>query len=65
VIGWIVRLLFVVAGFIASWFVARDALNFGTVQMVIAVFLFTFVVMTIAFWSTWKTWLKHIFKRKS
>ncbi|EHL30061.1 hypothetical protein [Legionella drancourtii] len=58
-LGWIVRLLLVMSGSIASWFVARDALNFAVVQMVIAVLLFTLVIAIAAFWSTLKNWFKR------
>jgi hypothetical protein len=36
-LGWIVRMFLVVAGSITSWFVARDALNFNIIQMIIFV----------------------------
>lgn len=58
-VQWIVRLLLVISGSIASWFVARDALNFAVVQMVIAVLLFTVVIFIAAFWSTIKNWFIH------
>lgn len=58
-LGLIVRILMVVAGSITSWFVARDALDFSIIQMVVAVSLFTFVVMIAAFWQE----LSGIFKR--
>lgn len=58
-LDWIVRLLLVVSGSLASWFVARDALNFAVVQMVIAVLLFTLVIFIAAFWSTLKNWFKR------
>jgi hypothetical protein len=32
-LGWIVRGLLIVAGFVASWAVAKDAPQFGLVQM--------------------------------
>lgn len=49
-IQWIVRLLLAVSSIIAGWFVAQDALNFAIVQMVVAVLLFTCVVLAVAFW---------------
>lgn len=49
-LGWIARVLIVFAGFITSWFVARDALNFNFIQMVVGVFMFTFMVMIVSFW---------------
>ncbi|HHF7349791.1 TPA: hypothetical protein ACPSKE_003006 [Legionella feeleii] len=58
-LGWLVRILLVVAGFITSWFVARDALNFDIVQMVVAIFLFTIVVAIAAFWDLLVSWFRH------
>lgn len=42
---WIARLLLVAAGSIAALFVARDAANFGVVEVMIAMLLiFAFIV---------------------
>lgn len=49
-LGWILRMLLVIAGSITGWFVARDALNFNIIQMVVAVILFTIAVMIATFW---------------
>lgn len=62
-LGWLVRILLVVAGFIASWFVARDALNFDIVQMVVAIFLFTIIVAIAAFWDVLVNWLRRTDKK--
>src|ERR671918_60108 len=35
-IGWIVRMTLSIAGVITGWFVAREATNFGLIQMVVA-----------------------------
>jgi uncharacterized membrane protein YeaQ/YmgE (transglycosylase-associated protein family) len=35
-LGWIVRGLLIVAGFVASWFMAKDAPQFGLMQMAVA-----------------------------
>lgn len=48
VISWIVRLLMAVAGIVAAWFIAKDALNFGIVQAVIALLLVTLIVAVLA-----------------
>lgn len=64
-LGWFIRILLVIAGFIASIFVARNALNFDIVQMVVAVILFTLAIAIIAFWPMLFKWLKEIMvKRK-
>lgn len=62
-LGWAIRLLFVVAGFIASFFVARDALNFSIVQVMIVVLLFTTLVGILTFWPAIRDWTRHIFKK--
>ena len=40
-LGWIVRILFILAAPIAAMLVSRDALNFGFVQTMIAMILMT------------------------
>jgi len=49
-LGWVARGLLIVAGFVASWVVARDAPQFGIMQMAVALFLFVLVVWVLAFW---------------
>jgi len=44
-IAWLTRLILIPAGFIASWFVAKDAPNFGAVQAMVAVFLLVFILL--------------------
>jgi hypothetical protein len=46
----IARILLLLAAPIAALFVARDALNFGVVQMIVATILFTSMVAAAAFW---------------
>ena len=60
--GWAARILLVLAGLITSMFVAREALNFEIVRMVIAVILFTLIVMIVAFWPALKNWFKRMMK---
>ena len=62
-LGWIVRMLLVIAGSITSWFVAHDALNFNIIQMVVAVFLFTLAVMIAAFWQELSDLIKRVITR--
>ncbi len=62
-LGLVIRILLVLAGLIASWFVARDALNFEITQMVVAVFLFTLAVAIAAFWPMIKDWAKSLKKK--
>ena len=46
------------AAIIAGWFVARDAVNFNIIQMVVALFLITAIVAIAAFWETLSDWFK-------
>jgi ABC-type phosphate transport system auxiliary subunit len=55
VMTWFARLLLFIAGPIAAWFVARDAANFGVVQMIVAMLLIVAFVGLAAFWpARWK-----------
>ena len=47
-IAWLLRLILIPPGVIASWFVAKDAPNFGIVQAMVALFLIVFVVAVYA-----------------
>ena len=50
--GLFVRALLIAGGFVASWFVARDALNYPVVTFVAALLLLTCLVTLLAFWPT-------------
>jgi len=50
--GWIARLMLIAGNLVASWFVARDALNFPVMSFVAALFLFVSLVALLAFWPT-------------
>ncbi len=53
-ISWIVRFLMIAAGVVTGWFVAKDAVNFGVIQMMVALMLLTLIVAVLAFWpSRW------------
>jgi len=47
----IIRPIMILAAFIASYFVARNAANFTIVQMVVALLLITGFVAVAAFWE--------------
>jgi ABC-type uncharacterized transport system permease subunit len=47
----IIRPIMILAAFIASYFVARNAVNFSIIQMVVAVLLITGLVAVAAFWE--------------
>ncbi|QUS37590.1 hypothetical protein RPMA_00945 [Tardiphaga alba] len=46
----ITRLFLVLAAPITALFVSRDALNFGVIQVMVAVALFVLMVAALAFW---------------
>lgn len=46
----IVRLFLVLAAPITALFVSRDELNFGVIQVMVAVTLFVLLVAALAFW---------------
>ncbi|MBR0881716.1 VIT1/CCC1 family predicted Fe2+/Mn2+ transporter [Bradyrhizobium japonicum] len=50
-LGWIVRIIFVIAAPITALFVARDALTFGLIQTFVAMLLVTALVGLIAAYS--------------
>jgi hypothetical protein len=63
VIGWVARGLLIVAGFVASWFVAKDAPQFGLMQVAVALILFVFVLWVLAFWpARWTHVLSRLHK---
>ena len=51
-------MIMIVAGVIAAWFVARDAVNFSIVQMVVGITLTTALVALAAVWETLVVLLK-------
>jgi hypothetical protein len=53
-LGWIVRILFILAAPIAALLVSRDALNFGLIQTFVAVLLVVGLVGLAAVWSARK-----------
>jgi hypothetical protein len=50
-LGWIVRILFILAAPIAALLVSREALNFGLVQTFVAMILMVVLVGIAAFWT--------------
>lgn len=50
-LGWIVRILFIIAAPITALFVSRDALNFGLIQTIVTMLLVTALVGLIAAYS--------------
>ncbi len=59
--GWVVRALLIAGDLIASWFVARDAVNFPVISLVAGLLLFVCLVALLAFWPT----IVRLFRRLS
>jgi hypothetical protein len=53
-LSWIARAALIVAGVMTSWLVAKDATNFGVIQMTITVLLIMLLVFAAAFWPRWR-----------
>ncbi len=59
-LSWLVRLILIVSGAIAEYFVTRDAVNFSVIQGVVALVLFGFIVLVVAFWPRrWTDFLNN------
>jgi hypothetical protein len=50
-LDWVASGLLIVGGFVASWIVAKDAPQFGLLQMAIGLFLLILVVLVLGFCS--------------
>lgn len=62
-LSWIVRLLMVAAGFIMSWFVAKDAPIFGIAQVMMTLVLIALIVAVMAFWPRrWTAALNRLYR---
>jgi hypothetical protein len=63
-LGWIARGLLIAAGVVASWFVAKDAPQFGIMQMAVALILVVFIAAVLAFWpEQWSHILNRLHKQ--
>ena len=64
-IGWLFRVLLIGAGFVASWFVAKDAPQFGVMQMAVVTLLLVGIVAVLAFWpERWTHILSRLHKSR-
>jgi uncharacterized membrane protein YoaK (UPF0700 family) len=62
-LSWIFRGFLIVVGFVASWFVAKDAPQFGVMKMAVALILLVLVVAVLAFWpERWTHILNRVHK---
>lgn len=50
-LAWIIRCFLLLAAPIAALFVSRDALNFGVIEMLVAIVLMVGVVLAASAWS--------------
>ena len=48
-LGWIIRVLLISAAGIAGWFIARDAPNFSTIEMLVFLVLMAAVIAAAVF----------------
>ena len=49
-LGWVVRIIMIVAGVVTGLFVAKDAPLFGVVQTMVMLLLLALIVTVLAFW---------------
>jgi len=49
-LGWIVRIIMIVAGLVTGLFLAKDAPLFGVVQTMVMLLLLALIVAALAFW---------------
>ncbi|WP_342643951.1 hypothetical protein [Rhodoligotrophos ferricapiens] len=57
-ISWLLRPILALSGVVAALLVARDALNFGVIQVMISLVLITALVGAAAFWpQRWTDWI--------
>ena len=65
-LSWIFRGFLIAAGFVASWFVAKDAPQFGIMQMAVVLILGVVIVAVLAFWpERWSHILNRLHKPPS
>jgi len=63
IISWAIRALLIASGFLTSWLVARDAPQFGVMQMAVTLILIVFIVALVAFWpERWSHLLNRLHK---
>lgn len=58
-LGWVVRLLFIIAGTITGWFVARNATNFVVLQMFVMLAVTTIFIGALAFVPMAVSWFRR------
>ena len=64
--SWLIRLILIIAGVVAEWFIARDAPQFQLVELCVSIFLVVFIVFVLAFWPTrWSQYFNGMHKKSS
>lgn len=58
-LGWLVRLLFIIAGTITGWFVASNATNFIVLQMFVMLGIVAIFMGGLAFAPMIRSWFKR------
>lgn len=48
--NWIARIVLYAGGVVTGWFIAKDAPNFGVMQMAIGLLVLAIIVAILAFW---------------
>jgi hypothetical protein len=62
-IGWIARGFLIAGGIVASWFMTKDAPQFGVLQVAVATILLALIVGVLAFWpERWTQLLNRLHK---
>ena len=60
--SWLIRLILIIAGVVAEWFIARDSPRFQLVELCVSIFL----VFVLAFWPTrWSQYFNGMRKKSS
>lgn len=64
--SWLIRLMLIVAGVVAEWFIARDSPRFHLVELSVSLLLVVFIVFVLAFWPTrWSQYFNGLHKKSS
>lgn len=56
-LGWVVRIIMMLAGVVTGLFLAKEAPLFGVVQTMVMLLLLAIIVAALAFWpERWRFW---------
>jgi uncharacterized membrane protein YoaK (UPF0700 family) len=66
VFSWLIRLILIIAGVVAEWFIARDSPRFQPVELSVSILLVVFIVFVLALWPTrWSQYFNGMYKKCS